>query len=221
MAAGTRAEQSKRPHVDVWCSFGTLNLWMLRLTKLIGLIGRDQAFLFLLHSSYIFFFFIFTLHRLQQKTGLLNSSCGGMMFLLRMINEGSSPQKPEVFFSSDKRCWLSCWSVLWLLAHLLFLCLFFIFFPRVLRLRVCLWVCVSCLNWCNELRFWGGGICNSPLSDPSVHDCARFSFHHSDIYSEARPPSSLMWATRLWSPTAATAIAPTPAPYTSCTRTFL
>lgn len=43
-----------------------------------------------------FFFPWAALHIAGKR--VLNSSCGGVVFLSRMINEGCCPQKPEVFF---------------------------------------------------------------------------------------------------------------------------
>ena len=138
----TCTKQIKLPHVDVWCSFETLNLWTLKLTKADWTDWKEHELLFFLPFILLPIFCSFALHSLWRKRGSSTQVAVEWCFFWGWLMKAPAHKNQKCSSSSDKRCWLSFWSALWLLAHLLFL-LFFSPWGFV-----CLCMCVvSVLMW--------------------------------------------------------------------------
>lgn len=156
--------------IDVWCSFETC--------KPLDT-GADQRWLDWLEKEHewlslpAFFFQTFFPSSALQKTAtggekkrVLNSSCSGVVFLLRMINEGSLPTKTRSVLphqTSNADYAAEVFSDYQLTSYSP---IFFLIFPRVSY--VCVYVYVWCQHWCDELC-GRGGFFISLLSSPPVH----------------------------------------------------
>lgn len=162
MGFGNVHKTIKSPH-DGCCAFETPNLWTLH---------ADQSWLDWLEKSmhcilspplFQNFFLAFFYIDCNGKE-VLNSSCSGVLFLLRMINEGSWPQKAEVFFLIRQAMLIKLLKCSLITGSPLIPTFFWGF--------TCVWLCVCACYVSTDVIssvFLGGGIRSSPFSSPTVH----------------------------------------------------
>lgn len=175
------------PHVDVWCSFETLNLWTLKLTRADW---TDWKRAWIAFSPFLLPNFS-SLHYIDCNVRrVLNSSCGGVVFLLRMINEGSCPQKPEVFFLIRQAMLIKLLKCSLITGSPLIPT--FLFSWGFMSVCVCVYVLYVCKVSTDVMSCVFGGwdrqlLTLSPTCPLVLHDWVCFSFHHCDNHKETRP----------------------------------
>lgn len=113
---------------------------------------------------------------------VLNSSCHGVVFGLRMINEGSCPQKPAVFFLIRQAMLIKLLKCSLITTSPLILC----FFPWGF-MSICVFMCMSVSSFLGERGYDEEIPAFSPTCPLVLHEWVCLSFHHCDIHTDTWP----------------------------------